>query len=72
MARWVIPMHLFQRLNRLLSPMFGAYGRSVEKSAATFVSKAAFDEDKEYTWTGEGTFTSYQHKRYWQGRFVAQ
>ena len=25
-------------------PMFGAYGRSVEKSAATFVSKAAFDE----------------------------
>ena len=24
-------------------PMFGAYGRSVEKSAATFVSKAAFD-----------------------------
>ena len=25
-------------------PMFGAYGRSVEKSAATFVSKVAFDE----------------------------
>ena len=25
-------------------PMFGAYGRSVEKSAATFVSKAAFDQ----------------------------
>ena len=25
-------------------PMFGAYGRSVEKSAATFVSKLAFDE----------------------------
>ena len=25
-------------------PMFGAYGRSVEKSAATFVSKAACDE----------------------------
>ena len=25
-------------------PMFGTYGRSVEKSAATFVSKAAFDE----------------------------
>jgi len=25
-------------------PMFGAYGRSVEKSAATFVSKAAFEE----------------------------
>ena len=25
-------------------PMFGAYGRSVEKSAATFVSKAALDE----------------------------
>ena len=25
-------------------PMFGAYGRSVENSAATFVSKAAFDE----------------------------
>ena len=24
--------------------MFGAYGRSVEKSAATFVSKVAFDE----------------------------
>ena len=25
-------------------PMFGAYGRSVEKSAATFVSKAALDQ----------------------------